>query len=54
VLDQGYSIETCYNSVDKFKKIKHALVIFGLEKKLNIQFLPIIDTDKLLDELNQL
>src|SRR5450830_5401 len=53
-LDQGYSIETCYNNVDKFKKIKHALVIFGLENKLSIKFLPTIDTGKLLDELNQL
>ncbi|GEM_PF-1270516 len=47
----GYYMETCYNNVAKFKKIKEALTIFGMEDQLTVKFIDHIDSDELLAEL---
>jgi hypothetical protein len=50
-INDAYFIETCFNNRDKFEKIKNALSVFALEDKLLIKYAQLIDTEKLLREL---
>ncbi len=50
-INDTYFIETCFNNRDKFEKIKTALSVFAMEDKLLIKYAQLIDTEKLLREL---
>ncbi|MBU1001931.1 MAG: DUF262 domain-containing HNH endonuclease family protein [Proteobacteria bacterium] len=53
-ISSSHFIETNKNSTDKFKIIKEALSVFGLEDQLTVKFVEPIDAEKLLAELDSL